>query len=79
MRTYLIQRPEKGEIVPALDVFLPPCLGGLLPQHEGGDLLGLFLCRFVGEEQQLAGVLPLERYPALIYLSDLCRGKRRAS
>jgi hypothetical protein len=70
---------KRGESVPASDVFVPPGLGRLLSQHEGGDLPGLFLCRLVGKEQQLSGILPLECYPVLIYLTDLYGCKRRAS
>jgi len=66
---------KKRKIVPVPDVSLPPGLGRLLSQHEGGDLPGLLLCRFVGEEQQFTGILPLERYSVLIYLSGLYRGK----
>lgn len=44
-------RAEGEWTLPAPDIFLPPGLGGLFSQHEGGDLSGLFLHRFVGKEQ----------------------------
>lgn len=72
-------RTEKWRIVPVSDVSVPPGFSRLLSQHEGVDLPGLFLCRFVGEEQQPPGILPLERYPVLIYLTDLYGGERRVS
>jgi len=72
-------RTEKSRLVPVSDVFVPPCLSRLLSQHKGGDLPGLFLCRLVGEEQQPPGILPLECYPVLIYLTDLYGGDRRVS
>lgn len=72
-------RTEKWRIVPVSDVFVSPGLSRLLSQHEGGDLPGLFLRCLVGEEQQPPGILPLECYPVLIYLTDLFGGERWVS